>query len=120
MSFTVRIEWEGVEEMAANIQAYGDAVVRAVGQVADYFAPVMEAYAKEHGPWQDRTGNLRQTLNAFVEELSEEVVAIYLAHGMDYGLPIETRFQGRYSVIWPTIEAHLGEIEGVLHNVFGR
>lgn len=118
MSFTVRIEWEGVEEMATNIQAYGDAVVRAVGQVADYFAPVMEAYAKEHAPWRDRSGNARQTLNAFVEDLSEEVVAIYLAHGMDYGKYLELRNQSRYAIVWPTIEAHLGEIEGMLRSVF--
>lgn len=118
MSFTVRIEWDGLDELGNAIVDYGERILEALRQVADYFEPVMEDYAKNNAPWTDRTGNARQMLNAFVEELSTEVVAIYLAHGMDYGKYLELRFQGRYAIIWPTIEAHLNPIREMLQEVF--
>ena len=115
---TVRVQWSGVDEMCRRMDAYADQVLSAIEQVATYFEQALEGYAKQNAPWTDRTSNARQGLHSFSQALGRETVALYLAHGMDYGIYLETRFQGRYAIIWPTIEAHLDEIGRMLRRVF--
>lgn len=129
MGFT----WDGTDEqLIRNMDAYADAVLRAVRKVAEYFAPIIEAHAKEHAPWTDRTANARQSLHSFVEELAQDVVALYLSHGMEYGywlevknpeqavnLPgVEVEMAGRYAIILPTLEEHYEPIMKMLQDIF--
>lgn len=104
------INWRGDDGMIRRMDEYGRQVERAVFRLAQYWAPVLEAFAKEYAPWTDRTSNARQTLRGFVDDLARDTVTLYLAHGMDYGLHLETRYAGRYAIIWPTIESHLEDI----------
>ena len=113
-----RVTWRGDREVKARMNAYADRMRQAVLAVAEYWAPVLEAYAKEHAGWTDRTGNARQSLEGFVEELSRDTVAIFLTHGMEYGLFLETRFQARYAIILPTLEAHYEPIRRMLREIF--
>lgn len=113
------IQWRGTVEMGRNCTIYGNKVIEAVNQVAAYFAPVLETYAKQHGSWTDRTGNLRQSLHAWVEEFSKDCVILYLSHGMWYSIFIESKYSGRYAIIWPTIQAHLEAIMKMLRGIFG-
>ena len=113
------IQWRGTVDMGRNCTIYGNKVIEAVNQVAAYFAPVLETYAKREAPWQDRTSNARQTLHAWTEQLSKDAVALYLSHGMYYGKFLESKYAGRYAIIWPTIQAHLGEILKMLKGIFG-
>lgn len=120
MTGAASIDWGGSdEEMLRAIEQYAHAVLRAVRQVAEYWAAVLEAYAKEHASWTDRTANARQSLHTWIEELSNDTVELYLSHGMKYGLHLERRWSGLYAIIWPTIEAHLGEISAMLQGIFG-
>lgn len=114
-----RVDWGGTDRVViANMARYEQRVIEAINAVADYFAPVLESYAKQNAPWTDQTGAARATLHGFKVELAKEVVAIYLAHGMDYGIWLEVRFQGAYSVILPTLESHYGEITKMLKDIF--
>lgn len=115
---TARVEWTGVEAMQQRMEAYAGQVLEAIQAVADYFEPVLESHAKQNAPWTDRTSNARQTLNSYSEALGREIVALYLAHGMEYGKWLEIRWSGRYAIIWPTIEAHLAEIGAMLQRMF--
>lgn len=114
------IRWYGIEEMQMNIRRYGDAVHFAVVQVANYWAPVIETFAKNNAPWTDRTANARQSLHAWVEELSKDTVNLYLSHGVSYGIFLEVRFAGQYAIIWPTLEQHLEPIAQMLRGIFGQ
>lgn len=118
MKAKARTEWRGLEQMSARLDAYGQQVLTAVQMIAGYWAGVFEAYAKENAPWTDRTSNARQGLHTFTQELGKETVAVYLAHQMEYGKWLEVRWAGKYAIIWPTIEAHLPEIERMLKEVF--
>ena len=82
------VEWSGIEDMIRKMQNYADKVQYAIVQVATYFKGVFETYAKQNAPWQDRTGNARQTLHAWINELSRDTVELYLSHGMDYGIQL--------------------------------
>lgn len=113
-----RIEWRGDRDMIRNLDIYGNKSREAVIAVAKYFERVMETAAKNNAPWTDRTGNARQTLNAFVDETSKDFVELFLAHGMEYGVYLEVRWSGKYAVIWPTIEEHLPDIHRMLQDIF--
>lgn len=110
--------WRGVETIQANMLDYATRVRLAALQIAYYLAPMMEEYAKDNAPWTDRTGNARQGLQGFVEDVSETIVDIYISHGMDYGKWLELAHAGRYAILWPTIQAHMPVITGMLEEVF--
>lgn len=112
------LHFEGMDNIHRGLSDYERKVQQAVEGIANYFAPILESYAKEEAIWTDRTANARQTLHAFTRRLGEDAVAIYLAGGVFYQLYLETRFQGRYAIIWPTIEAHLGQIKRMLDQIF--
>lgn len=105
-------------EVIRNLTVYRGKVHQACVAVANYFAPVVEAEAKSNASWQDRTGNARQGLTGFVEDVSETVVELYLAHRVTYGIPLELRNSARYAIILPTLEAHYSAIFSMLQDVF--
>lgn len=112
------MEWRGVDGMQRNMTAYGSRVNDAVHRVAQYFAPVVEAEAKANAPWTDRTGNARQGLRGFVEDLSASTVAIYLTHSVEYGVNLELKYQGRYAIILPTLESRYADVKKMLDGIF--
>lgn len=131
------VRWNGDDAMRRNIDEYARRVVWAVNQVAQLYAAMLEAHAKANAPWTDRTANARQSLAGYVddgappkpagedavayptpERLAEDTVSIYLSHGRDYGVFLETKYAGRYAILWPTIEAHLPRIERALREIF--
>jgi hypothetical protein len=133
---SVGVQWIGLADLLGNIERHADNVVKTLHDIAAYFAPVLEGYAKQNAPWTDRTGNARQALAGYPgdeppsdpsgeeagqyphEELAEEIVTLYLAHGMQYGIFLEKRWANRYAIIWPTIEFHLPQIERMLKETF--
>jgi len=133
------LDWGGTDDaLIRNLERYKNAVLDALHKLAQYLVILLEGYAKENASWTDRTSNARQSLAAYIddqvpstfsadeaiayvgEKLADEMVAIYLSHGMSYGIDLETRFAGRYAIIWPTIEEHLPEIESLLKGIFKR
>jgi hypothetical protein len=112
------MEWRGDADMLGRMLEYGQKVQEAVHQVAEYWAPVIETSAKQNAPWTDRTGNARQGLRGFVEDLSATSVALYLTHSVEYGIYLELNYQGRYAIIMPTLEAHYQPIKDMLDGIF--
>jgi len=105
------------EVLARNIEAYGDRMIKAVYAVAEYCAQAIQDDAKRNASWQDRTGNARLMLQGEVDKFSEEVVVIYLVHGMDYGKWLELANGGKYKIIMPTLEAHYNRVMAMLRSV---
>ena len=112
------IDWN-TGGLRGGFTTYQQKVMEAIRRIQLYWAAVFEQYAKENAPWTDRTANARQSLHTFVEDLAADTVALYLSHGMEYGLYLETRYAGAYAIIWPTIEAHIGAVRKMLQEVFG-
>jgi hypothetical protein len=67
-------------------------------------APRVENYMKTNAPWEDQTGNARSGLfaRAYIEG---DEIGIVLGHTVPYGIWLEVRFNGRYSIIQPAIDA---------------
>jgi len=68
------------------------------------FAREVEAYAKENAPWEDQTGDARDGLTAQAK-FSFTKYTIWLYHTVDYGIWLEIRWDGKFAIIMPTIEA---------------
>lgn len=114
-----RVDWGGTDKVVSrNMFLYGQRAKNAVKSVANYWAPIVEAYAKQEAGWTDRTANARQTLHAHVEELANDTVALYLSHGVDYGLWLEIANSGKYAIILPALEAHYDPIMKMLKEIF--
>ena len=90
------IVWQVTPEQAFTelVDAYENEIHDAIKQIADRYAPDIEAWMKSNAPWTDRTGNARQTLNTEVQEVASIMVGIILAHGVDYGVFLELSHGG--------------------------
>src|SRR5207237_4453779 len=83
----------------------GDRKVReGLMAVMQYQAPRCEAYMKTNAPWTDQTGNARSGLRAQAFNDGTNY-GILLFHSVPYGLWLEVKYSGKYSLITPTIEA---------------
>lgn len=98
--------WENTPTDAFTqlFDGYDQYIHNGVKQIADYFAPQIEAWMKQNAPWTDRTGNARQTLHAEVVQVAGEMVAITFDHGMEYGLWLEVSNAGTYAIITPALD----------------
>ena len=101
------------DDLIRAIDDYERKALKAVFEVAQYFEPLLENYAKTHRPWRDRTGNARQSLFS-VSELAGDVVRLYLSHGMEYGKWLELCNSGKYAIVMRTLEAHYGRVKAML------
>lgn len=112
--------WDTTPEDAfdAMTTAYIVALKQAAGMVIASRAPQIENWMRRNAPWQDRTGNARQSLHVVVEIMSD-VVVMTLAHGMTYGFWLETRWAGRYAIIAPALDHWTPIIIADMQKLFG-
>lgn len=123
--------------MKAQIEAYGRKVRQAELNLLKYFAAVIQTDARRNAPWTDRTGNARQALRAYTSDqtpekfgagvheypnpadLARDAVALYLAHGMEYGVYLETKYAAKYAIVMQTLRKYYPEITKQLKAMFG-
>lgn len=92
-------------ELLKGIDRYEKDLMAEIEDLLRRFAPQIESYAKANAPWTDRTAAARQTLFTVVEAKKDRVI-LYLSHTMSYGVYLELRWQGRWSIIMRTLQAH--------------
>ena len=116
MSFT----WQVTPEQAFTelVDAYENEIHNAIKQIADRYAPDIEAWMKSNAPWTDRTGNARQTLNTEVQEVASVMIGIILAHGVDYGIFLELSNGGAYAIIGPALDYFAPKIWADVQRLF--
>ncbi|MBE3576882.1 MAG: hypothetical protein IMX00_04250 [Limnochordales bacterium] len=91
----------------------------------------LEAYAKSHASWTDRTGHARQGLHAGVEVRGSSMV-LYLSHGVEYGEWLEIACKpkrlrkalwnkpGPYAIVEPTMQAHERRIRKTIEELWRK
>lgn len=90
----------------------------AITLISQFYAPKVEAWMKTNAIWTDRTGNARQSLYTWVDEVGDTII-LWLSHGVKYGIYLETRFSGRYSIIDPSIDYFFPRIMQDIRNTLG-
>jgi len=72
--------------------------------VCDEYAYNAAELAKDNAPWQDRSGNARRMLKGFTIK-TQNTVGFGVAHRVEYGEYLEMANDGKYAILYPTIEA---------------
>lgn len=104
--------WKVSPAEAFDLSAIEQQIQQAARRAADLLRQRLEEAAKRDAPWTDRTGAARRELFAAAEEVSNDLIVVYLSHGpeVEYGRYLETRWQEKYAVILPTLQAHAADI----------
>lgn len=82
-----------------------------------YTAASMESYAKTNAPWVDRTGNARNGLKGVPIIVPLKSYGASLSHSVPYGIWLEVRWAGRYSIIMPTIRHESVKVIALLKRI---
>jgi len=115
----VSIVWNvSLYDLAERVKQYGEKLIKALHELGDYFAGVLEGYAKENAPWTDRTGHARQGLTGVAQKAAAGVVII-LYHKAIYGIWLEVANAGTYGIILQTMEANHGAVMAACRALIG-
>jgi hypothetical protein len=109
----------GGAEVIRNLYAWArekKAGIEAVGRVS---ASNIQNYARKNKRWIDRTGMARAGLNAGNFWQSPEVMIIYLAHAVSYGVYLELCNDGKYAILEEAINKYREDIHKNLKKVMG-
>lgn len=97
----------GLESLLSNLEAAERRLVEGRIEAAREICALLEAWAKTYAPFQDQTGNLRNSIRADLESVSEDMVVILLTAGMEYAPYVELRWGERYAFLRPAVEANV-------------
>lgn len=67
----IEVGFEGVEESLAALAKFVEAEERALKDALEYILRAMVNYAKQNGPYTDRTGNLRNSISVNMKTMRE-------------------------------------------------
>lgn len=102
-----------------NMPRVDDRINAYIGAIVDYVATSTEGWMKQNAPWTDRTSNARNGLRARPGHAKKRHW-IYLAHGVAYGIWLEIRWAGRYSILKPGKDYATEQIQRMLQGLLDR
>lgn len=111
------VDWTG--DLSKNLKQFSPRVRAALTAIVGFEAPRTESYMKTNATWIDRTGNARSGLTAR-PYANVAAFGIRISHGVPYGVWLEVRFGGRYSIINTTLQARGPEVMATASALFGR
>lgn len=93
--------------------------LQALRAYSETAAMTFQNYAKQNRPWTDRTGQARQRLTGYVEEIPEGF-RINIAHGVDYGIWLEYAHEMKYAILEPTVRIKGAEVINGMNNLLEK
>lgn len=93
----------------AGLEGFRRKTLASVAACGADSARMMEAFAKHSAPWTDRTGNARATLRGVsgwggpAGNASDTTFTVGVEGQMPYSVYLELGFDGRFSVLSPTV-----------------
>ena len=100
---------KGLKGEKALLRAMDEELERQKAQfraVAQYIAEELEAYAKEHRRWIDRTSNARQGLKGGVY-VEQDTVYSLVRHSMEYGVYLELSNEEKYAILQESVNQNI-------------
>lgn len=101
--------WSNIPQFTANFGRYGERLIDALARTANGLAQQFQEEAKANAPWNDITGAARRGLVGHVQ-VNGYIVTIVLSHTVEYGIWLEIRWEGKYAIIMPTLEANFSHV----------
>jgi hypothetical protein len=102
-----------------NIKGLDERGNKAVAAAFEYQGTRSEAYMRTNAKWTDQTGNARSNLFTAVKH-EGTTHSMVLSHGVPYGIWLEIRFAGRYSIVLPAWLAATVELKMLLSKLFAN
>lgn len=99
-----------------NIVELGAKLTAGLTALMAYEADRGEEYMKSNAPWTDRTGNARGGLKADPFAQDHKFGVVYY-HQVPYGIWLEVKHSGEYSIITPTVQWAGQEIMKSVHGL---
>ncbi len=112
-----KILWK--DSLQGNLRNGPKRVQDAAWSTAQVMSPRVEAYMKLNAPWKDQTGNARNGLAARAYQDKKDI-GIVLFHQVPYGIWLETRWDGAYAIINPTIDEMGPEVMRMYERLLDR
>jgi len=81
-------------------------LMAALWQLAQRFATRITTWMQINAPWNDSSGQARALLKAVAVQMTLAVV-INVAHGVPYGVYLETMQAGRFAILMPAVQEWL-------------
>ena len=94
----------GSAEVIRNLYKWAELKKAGCEAVSRVSASEIEAYGKNTARWQNRTGNARNMLHAGFLWESLDILKLYFAHGMEYGVFLELANDGKYAILEESIK----------------
>lgn len=88
--------------LSAELKTFNPKVHKALAAAFAYQAPKSEARMRVTARWTDRTGNARSSLFAQASRTGN-THKLLLSHGVAYGIFLEAKNSGKYSIVRPEI-----------------
>ena len=105
-----------VSEVKGDIESLKKILKAQLDIIGDITARNMEVYAKSNKPWKNRTGDAQSLLNGKSTWESNDVLDMAIAHGVYYGVYLETRrdFQGKYKILEEARDSQIENFKSML------
>ena len=94
----------GGDQVIRNLRNYDQRYKATVRLALARQAEIITARLKAEHPWQNQTGAAEQGLRCGVLE-DDNTFRVRAAHGVPYGIFLETKHQGRYAVLQPVMRS---------------
>lgn len=107
------IDVSGVDTVLQGLDAYVADLGVHVRKAADEIAQLLASYAKSHHLWKPKTGATDASILGTVVD-GDDIIEIYLSAGMDYDVFLELARDGKWSWLWPAVEANVDKIRAIL------
>lgn len=82
---------------------------KAIRMYATEGSKKLENYAKTHKRWINRTGHAVQRLKGYIEEGINNI-KVCIAHGVDYGIFLELRYERKYAILEESVRVNAKEV----------
>jgi hypothetical protein len=100
----ITIEWETEPmSMVAAFDAYEKNTHEKLYRLAQYYSGLIETWMKQNHKWDDRTGNLTQSIYADAERMVHGAAVVF-GHNMEYSVFIELANQGKYGILFEALD----------------
>ena len=107
----------GQAEVERNLDRWYQGKLARVATAMQEIAAILEGYAKSNHEWRDRTGATTTGIRGFISEATPQMVSVVLAGSMDYNIFLELARDGKWSWLWPAVEANLDLIKSKLRSI---
>lgn len=104
------------KDFLTNMSAIKQRSMFAAEKVGQNAASRMEGEAKRNARWTDRTGLARQTITGYSGWQGKKL-RMGISGNMEYSAYLELGHEGRFAILWATVQANVQKIMDDLRKV---